>query len=69
MPMTEFKSIVILDYKQDESLSDTHKYACPYTNVRSFHIVGLLRKWLIGIEVKVLIDGVMVGFNYQLDRT
>lgn len=69
MPMTEFKSIVILDYKQDESMSDTHKYTCPYTNVYSVHVAGLLRKWLIGTGVKVLIDGVMVGFNYQLDRT
>lgn len=67
--MTEFKSIVILDCKQDESLSDTHKYTCPHTNAHSVHVAGLLRKWLIGTEVKVLIDGVVVGFNYQLDRT
>lgn len=68
MPMTEFKSIFILDYKWDESLSDLHKYTFLYTNVHSVYIVRLLRKWLIWTGVKVLIDSVMVGFNYQLDR-
>lgn len=39
--MTEFKSFFILDYKWDESLSDTHKYTFPYTNVHSVYIETL----------------------------